>query len=246
MSDDASKPTLIRRLFSRPRNVIEAEQKRHDRALARALTGFFCALVLGGGLAAFVEFGPFFRDLHNMQAVLECLVFVAPLSASLVVLGRVPPPPFEAFSDRNLEIDRNQMRWRAALLMQIFTFGLLAAQAFWLWPRFGHLHGWLALLPSTVPMLCIVILAIAALYLRPGWSCADLRLVLDDEVTRSFRARAQRLGYLLLLFILLALGVLARINPQAAAQCIPLALAVGAILPILYFVYLDWQASRSG
>ena len=244
MSGEASRSSLNRRLLSRSQAVIDAEQKRHDRALARGLTVFFFVLVVGGGLSFFITYGPMLQGMHALQNILACLVFVGPLLVSLIMLARVPPPPFEALGDANREMDRKLAAWRVTLASQCFIFSLLAAETIWFWPRANRLHGWVFLLPSIVPMLCMVFLVIHALYVSPGWLNADLRRFLDDEVTRS--ARAQRLGYLLLLFILLGLGVLARISPQAAAQFMPLGLAAGGALPILYFVYLDWQASRSG
>lgn len=246
MSDHAGRASLNRRLFSRPADVVAAEQKRHDRALTRGLIAFFCAMVIGGGLACFITYGPMLRGVHGLQNILACLVFVVPLLVSFTMLARVPPPPFEVLGDANRDMDKKLAVWRVTLASQSFFFALLGGETFWFWPRANRLHGWLFLLPSVVPMLCMVFLVVMALYIRPGWLNADLHRFLDDEVTRSFRARAQRLGYLLLLFILMGLGVLARINPQAAAQFMPLGLALGGALPILYFVYLDWQASRSG
>lgn len=246
MPEQTSRPTLNRRLLSRPADIVAAEQKRHDRALTRGLIAFFSALVIGGGLAFFITYGPPLRGMPDLRNILACLIFVVPVLTAFTMLARVPPPPFEALGDPGREMEKKLAVLRANLVLQSFFVGLLAAETFWFWPRANRLHGWVFLLPSIVPMLCMLFLVIMALYVRPGWLNADLRRFLDDEVTRSFRARAQRLGYLLLLFILTGLGVLARINPQAAAQFMPLGLAVGGALPILYYVYLDWQASRGG
>jgi hypothetical protein len=232
-------------LLSRPKAEIAAEQERHDRAKARGLTAFFCALFVGGGLAAFIVLGPLFRDRQMLQDILVCLVFVVPLVVSFIVLVRVPPPPFEALSDAHRDIDRKQAEWRAILLMQVFTLGLVAAETIW-WPAPpAHAPQWLAAALS-LPVLLVILPVIAALYVRPGWLNPDLKLLMDDEVTRSFRARAQRLGYLLLLFLLLGFCVLARVDAKEAARYMPLGLVAGCVLPVLYFVFLDWQASRSG
>jgi hypothetical protein len=246
MPDHASRPQSDRRLASRPKDVVAAEQKRHDRAVARGLTAFFSVLFVGGGLAFFIALSPLFRGLHDLQAVLICVVFFAPLLASLIALASVPPLPFEALGDANREMDQKLAVWRGAMLSQIIVFSSVVVETFWLWPRFVRLHGWPFLMPNLVSMLFMVSLVISSLYIRPGWLDPDLRPFLDDEVTRSFRARAQRLGYILVLFILLGLGVLAQINAQAAAHYMPLGLAVGGALPVLYFVYLDWRASRGG
>jgi hypothetical protein len=246
MPEQSSKSTLNRRLLTRPTDVVAAEQKRHDRALTHGLIAFFSAMVIGGGLAVFITYGPLLRGMPDLQNILACLVFVVPVLAAFTMLVRVPPLPFEALGDPDREMERKLAVWRANLASQSVVFGLLGAETFWFWPRANRMHGWVYLLPSVVPMSCMVFLVIMALYVRPGWLNADLSRFLDDEVTRSFRARAQRLGYLLLLFILMGLSVVARINPKVAAQFMPLGLAAGGALPILYFVYLDWQASRGG
>jgi hypothetical protein len=246
MPDHSYGLTPDRRL-SRPRDVIEAEQKRHDDALARGLIAVFSVLAVGGGLAGYIGLGPLFRGQTTLQAVLIFLVFVAPLIAAFTVMVRVPPPPFESLGDARRDMDKKLGAWRAGLMSQIFIFTMLGAEMVWLWPRSVRAPRFaLFAIASSVPLLCIVLLVVISLYVRPGWLNTDLRKFLDDEVTRSFRARAQRLGYLLALFILMGFCVLARINPLAAARFMPLGLAVGSALPLLYFVYLDWQASRGG
>ncbi|MES2253679.1 MAG: hypothetical protein V4559_01415 [Pseudomonadota bacterium] len=246
MSDRTNRHTLERNLISRPQAVIAAEQKRHDHARVRGLTAIFTVLVVGGGLAAFVVFGPLFRGQIALQAILVGIVFGAPFLASFIMMLRVPPPPFEASGDARREMDQKQVQWRIALLTQVFVLSLCAAETFWLWPRLARVLGWISALISLLPVVFIVFLVISSLYMNPSWLNPDLRRFLDDEVTRSFRARAQRLGYLLMMFVLLGFCLLARISAQAAAQFMPLGLALGAALPILYFVYLDWQADRGG
>ena len=235
-----------RRLLSRPPSVVAAEQQRHDRAVTRGLAAFFAALVIGGGLAIFIQFSALFRGQGTLQAILESVVFVGPLLASLVALFRVPPPPFESFNDTRRDMEKKEKTWRAGLLSQIFIFALLAAEDLWILPGLrGRLY-WPMLVAISLPMVLMISVTISALYVRPGWMSADLYPALDDEVTWSFRARAQRLGYLLMLFIALGFCLLAQINPRAAAHYLPLGLAAGTALPVLYFIYLDWQASRGG
>jgi len=246
MSNDASKPQLERRLISRPQTVVAAEQKRHDRAQARALTSVLAALFVGGGLAFFIQSSAMFRGRNTLQAILECIVFVLPVSLSFVALCRVPPPPFESLNDARHDIDKKVKEWRAILALNVLIFGMVAVENIWIWPRVVHLPNWIVALFSFFPMLCMIFVAIYSLYMQAGWLNPDLRASLDDEVTWSFRARAQRLGYLLMLFIVLGFSVLARIDPGSAAYYLPLGLAAGIALPVLYFVYLDWQASRSG
>jgi hypothetical protein len=227
----------------RPRETVQAEQRRHDRALVRGLAAFFVALVVGGGLAAFIVFGPLARGMATLQAVLVSIVFVLPLAAALVMMSRVPPAPFESFTDPERELDRKERARRAVLLSSVFNAGLLALQWFWLWPRLGRYHShWAVVVANAVPTFFIVGLGLAALYARPRWFNPDLSL-LDDEVTQSFRARAQSLGYLLLLAIVAVLTILAETNPPLAAHYLSLGIAMGVILPVLYFVYLDWRAS---
>jgi hypothetical protein len=245
MSDTAGRPKPERRLM-RPQVVVDAEQKRHDRALVRGLTAFFLVLVVGGGLAFFIQYNGMFRGQGTLQAVLVCVVFVVPLFASFIALCRVPPPPFESLIDARGDIDKKARQWRGIVIMQILIFAVLAVENFWFWPRIGHALNWMIALLSVFPMVIMVFVAIDALYMRPGWLNPDLRQALDDEVTWSFRARAQRLGYLVMLFIILGFSVLARINARTAAHFLPLGLAAGIALPVLYFVYLDWQASRGG
>ena len=246
MSDIANRSKLERRLLSRPQTVIAAEQKRHDRALTRGYTAFFAALIVGGGLAIFIQFGELFRSRHVLKGILECTVCLVPLLASFVALCRVPPPPFESLTDSHRDVDRKAKQWRGVLIAQILIFVILPVENFWFWSQLVRTPNWIFALSSFFPMLFMVFLAVYSLYMRPGWLDPDLRRALDDEVTWSFRARAQRLGYLVMLFIVLGFSLLAQINARSAAQYLPVGLAAGIAVPVLYFVYLDWQASRSG
>lgn len=239
-------PLSERRFISRPVSVIAEQQERHDRAHARALTILFAVLVIGGGLALFIQFGPLLRGHDTLQGVLECAVFAVPLLAAFIQLCRVPPPPFEALGDTRRDLDKKEKEWRVVLISQVFLFTLLAVENLWIWPRMPQGPFWPIGVARLVPTILMVLIPLMTLYVRPGWLNPDLARVLDDEVTRSFRASAQRLGYLLMLFIALGFSVLAEIDARAAAHWLPLGLAGGTMLPVLYFVYLDWQASRGG
>ena len=239
-------PLSERKFLSRPQSVIADEQKRHDRALTRGLTAFFAALVIGGGLALLVQFGTWFRGHDTLQAILESIVFIGPLLASFVALCRVPPPPFEALGDTHRDLEKKEKDWRVMLVTQVFLFTLVTVENLWLWPQLAEAPYWPLGVVGIVPTILMVFTAIMTLYVRPGWMNPDLRPVLDDEVTWSFRARAQRLGYLLMLCIALGFALLAQIDARAAAHYLPLGLAAGSALPVLYFVYLDWQATRGG
>src|ERR1700691_1938448 len=130
MSDTAGRPKPEPRLIP-PQGVVDAEQKRHDRALVRGLTAFFLALVVGGGLAFFIQYNGMFRGQGTLQAVLVCVVFVVPLLASFIALCRVPPPPFESLIDARGDIDKKARQWRGIVIMQILIFALLAVENFW-------------------------------------------------------------------------------------------------------------------
>jgi hypothetical protein len=245
MPDDANRPTLDRRLFSRPRDVIEAEQKRHDRAYLHGILAALGALVVGGALAFWITHSPFLRGISDWAVTLLCVVLIGgPLCAAFVLVARAPPAPFDALDEGSYVMDKKQAQWRVMLASQSILILTFAVEAVGLWPM--RAHSWLFAAPFLALTLVMVFFVVVALYVRLGWMNPDLRLFLDDEVTRSFRARAQKLGYLLLLFIFLGLSAVARINPQAAVRYMPLGLALGCALPIFYFVYLDWQASRSG
>jgi hypothetical protein len=239
-------PSPDRRLISRPQLVVAAEQERHDRAQARGLTAFFAALVGGGGLALVIQFSALLQGHDTLRGVSECFVFLGPLLASFVILCRVPPPPFESLVDPRRDLEKKERQWRRAVVGQVFMFALFVIENLWLWPRVARMHNWLFAAISLAPAILMVLIAINTLYVGPGWLSSDLRAVLDDEVTRNFRARAQRVGYLLMLVIVLGFAVLARLDARSAAHYLPLGLAAGVALQVLYFVYLDWQASRGG
>jgi hypothetical protein len=86
----------------------------------------------------------------------------------------------------------------------------------------------------------------AAVYLGPGFLSATVRRELNDEVTRSFRLRALQLGYFMLVTIALIFCVAELYYLQDVMRFLPLGLAAGVVVPSLYFVFLDWWASRSG
>ncbi|HEX4272042.1 MAG TPA: hypothetical protein VHZ32_11675 [Rhizomicrobium sp.] len=226
--------------------MIAAEQQRHDRAHTRALIILFAVLVIGGGLALFIQFGPLLRGRDTLQAILESAVFAVPLLAAFIQLCRVPPLPFESLGDIRRDLDKKEKEWRVILISQVFIFTMLAVENLWIWPRMPQGPIWPFGVIRFVPTILMVFIPLMTLYTRPGWMNPDLRPLLDDEVTWSFRARAQRLGYLLMLFIALGFCLAAEIDVRAAARWLPLGLAVGTMLPVLYFVYLDWQATRGG
>jgi len=245
MSDDAGKPSLERRLFSRPRAVIEAEQKRHDRAQRRGMMAAFAALFGGGGASFLIARIPMVRAMGDWPVILICLVLIGgPLAAAFLFLARVPPKPFDAQDDTTAQIDKKQAAWRTMLASQIFMFGLFVGEMAWL-PHSQRLPGWITVGPVLAMMLLMIFFVVLALYARPAWM-RDFNLSLDDEVTRSFRARAKGLGYFLLLIVLMGFCILARLDPVAAARFMPLGLVVGCAMPVFYFVYLDWRASVSG
>lgn len=238
-------PRLDRKLFARPPEQVAALMAQRDRAQVRAAWAFCLTLSCSGCVVIALWFIGWFAGHETLRGILQCLGVVVPVLVGIVLFSRVPPLPFEAVGDPRRDLVLKENGLRTAVAMQAFLSLFLCSESVWLWPR-RFLSDRLVALGTLAPVFVMIVLVILTLYRGLGWGDPDLRALWNDEVTKSFQARAKSLGYLVMILVFLGFAVLSRINPVAAARYMPLGLAVGMALPVLYFVYLDWRASRGG
>lgn len=229
----------------RPDELIIAEQERHSRAWARAIAGFFAALVIGFSIAVFVTRIPYLHNHPVMQNILVGVFFLLPLVAALVAMFRAPPAPPEANEDRIVRktADLQQARFRWIMLAQIFNIFTLLPMAL-LEDKLGRSNPTMAAVAIAMPSVFFVAMG-AAMFFGPPPGNAVMREVLNDELTRTLKRRAMQLGYFLTLVLFAGFGIASRFDAARAAHYLPLGLCASVVIPGLYFLFLDWKASRS-
>ena len=134
------------------------------------------------------------------------------------------------------DMDNIHRRWRWIMIILCFAAVVQSENLLYQLPRFDAFSiGISAFYP--------VFLATTVCF-GPGWANRNYRETLNDEMIRTLRARAARLGYL---FVMLALAGLVFVMFYRPAEAIPFAVAIlcaGSVIPTLYFVLLEWRAER--
>lgn len=85
-----------------------------------------------------------------------------------------------------------------------------------------------------------------ALTLGVGFLSRRFRAANNDELSRALRASATRIGYLLAVAAMGAIYILYRFTPQSLGLAIPYLMAGVFIVPAIYLLRADRQASRDG
>lgn len=147
-------------------------------------------------------------------------------------------PPKAAMSERILrkQIDVHHRRWRLLILTFLFGFPLFT---FTLTHR--PPHTWF----SPVILVFDAVVYAGIVCFGPGFLRKTYRKALNDELTHSLRTRAVRLGYLVLVVMLGGAYLAILYRPGLAPVILPWLLAVAVSVPLTYFLFLEWRASRS-
>jgi cation transport ATPase len=66
--------------------------------------------------------------------------------------------------------------------------------------------------------------------------------MLSDELTRTLRARAAKLGFLLAVPGMSAVYLISLYKPEWGTVAAPPIIAAAVVLPALYYVFLDWRS----
>jgi hypothetical protein len=92
----------------------------------------------------------------------------------------------------------------------------------------------------------IMLMLALMLVLGPGFLSRRFRAANADELSRALRARASALGYVCAMLALSADYLISQLAPPMLASALPLSMAAVFVIPALYYVIADWQASRDG
>lgn len=178
------------------------------------------------------------------------LLFVAALVFAFASFARRIRPV--ASSDANdprivrRRIDAHHRYWRSMLVAYLLmTLGQLptltiASRAF---GTLDHSYRLLAVAAGAA-MIATLLLPALVTIAGPGGFNRELRGILNDDFVRELRARTIRLGYLTMLAAVSA-GILAVVwRPDLALQAPRWSLCAGVVIPVLYYIFADWRASR--
>jgi hypothetical protein len=167
----------------------------------------------------------------------------------LLIFIRVKPgiaPPDEAFGEEYLRktVDLQHRKWRYAIG---FTLLMLFVQASVLTNAMlaRHNESFPAGLVSFM-FAFVALMAVLTVSFGPGFFIPSYRRALNDELVRALQAKAVRLGYLFAVIEACAVLVAAAYKPQWTIAELPFAIAAAITLPGVYFLILEWRASRSG
>jgi hypothetical protein len=167
----------------------------------------------------------------------------------LFIFDRVKPgmaPPDEAFGEEYLRktIDLQHRRRRYVI---VFTLAGLCNLAYILIRTLLHgdiIHSDLG--PITWVFSGIALLGVLTVAFGPGFFLPYYRRALNDELTRTQHAKVAQLGYILVVMEMCAILVTAVYKPLWIIAALPFAVAMAITIPGIYFLVLEWWASRSG
>ncbi len=97
------------------------------------------------------------------------------------------------------------------------------------------------------PFFFIALVLFAAFtFFSPRARRSGIARLLDDELTRALRGKSVLVGYLAAMAMLSGLYLTIFYSPALAMQAGPFLLVAGVAVPVLYFLFLQWQAGRGG
>ena len=100
--------------------------------------------------------------------------------------------------------------------------------------------------PSPFMTAGFFILCAVGLYSGNWLIKREFRAAVNDELTRALRGRALAAGYLFAMCLLAGAFVTIMVTQVNAAQLLLWLMFAGVAVPVLYFLFLDWRASRGG
>lgn len=183
-----------------------------------------------------------FQRLGLSPQVGEQLVVLMPLVATICLalamqsfVGRQPAARNESVVRRTADSHFARMRWFYPVSVIVIAFILFDPHSRFLERNtFG------------VYLLIIALAAQALAILKGfGWGSRSFRRGLDDELTRALRAKAAKFGYGLATAILTIACIYTRYRPVSADRLLLQILFVTSVVPIAWFLFLEWQSGRN-
>jgi magnesium-transporting ATPase (P-type) len=138
---------------------------------------------------------------------------------------------------------QSRQRWMMLMFVVLVFVMCLSAIPSPIWGAGGNtFSNWFhALALPFVVTLCTLFVSIG-----PGFLSKRYRPAIDDELSRSLRAKAAKLGYTLAMILLAGGYVVAAARPVWSLTVFPLLLFAGFAIPALYLTWLEWRANQSG
>lgn len=226
------------------KEIIARERRSYRRGLALFPVGLLLGFAVMGGFtwAQYSGLLPKWFSESALAPITLALVIVLMILMAFRIFAR---PPKEAMSERILrkQIDDHQKRSRILYILipvMAIEFGMLP-----LFPHFRNPGVNSALWLMHASFVFWALMSALIICFGPGFLKAAFRNAVTDELTRSLRARASRLGFLIAVAGLGAAYLAALYKPEWSVFVLPPVIAAVIAVPALYFVILDWRAGRN-
>jgi len=217
--------------------ILRAKRRFREALLAIPLTCVVGA-VLGILFAKADEVG-LFQRLGFSPAESETALFglLGAVSVAIIIFAvvrywtpRVERQP--AFLRKDMDNIHRRWRWVTLILAAV---SVLNTSNFILKPQDQGLSS------SVAVVFALFALALVVCF-GPGFLSKAYRETLNDELMRTQRAKAARLGYLLALLGVAGLYFVQRDQPKITGLAAMAVLCAISVIPAFYFVILDWRS----
>jgi len=217
--------------------IARAKRRFREALLAIPLTCVVGAVL--GFVFAQADQAGFFRRLGLSEAESQTALFgfVGAMSVAILIFAvvRYWTPRIErepAFLRKDMDNIHQRWRWLTLLLSAV---SVLNTNNFVFAPQDQGLFS------SVAVVFALFALALMVCF-GPGFLSKAYRETLNDELMRTQRAKAARLGYLLALLGVAGLYFVQRDRPEIAGPAAMAILCAICVIPALYFVILDWRS----
>lgn len=230
--------------------IIAEERRRYRRRMTYAV---LMSVVIFGLLVAALVVGDHYGVFQRIRAArtADGLVTFLTYFPMLLLVGvwllfwrqratYRPPPP----SILRKQVDDYQSRQRWMMLMFVpllFVMCLANARAPTSLTPDAPIKNWFGpLLFSMIAILCTLFVSIG-----PGFLNRRFHVAINDELSRSLRAKAAKVGYAITMAMLAGSYLVALARPRWIAPALLVGIFAAFTVPALYLTWLEWRASRS-
>lgn len=227
--------------------IIAEERRRYRRRMTYAV--LMCVVIFGLLVAALVvgdHYGVFQR--LGVARIADGFFTYFPmllLVGVLLVFWRQratyrPPPP--SILRKQVDDDQSRQRWMMLMFVPLlFVMCLAYARAPTSLAPDAPIENWFGpLLFSMIAILCTLFVSIG-----PGFLNRRFRVAINDELSRSLRAKAAKVGYAITMAMLAGSYLVALARPRWIASALLVCIFAAFAVPALYLTWLEWRASRS-
>jgi len=142
------------------------------------------------------------------------------------------------------QVDNYQSRQRWMLLMSILAMLIICLALAFLHPshpRGASFAKWYA------PLLLLPLSIVSSLFVSLGTKFLDkrYRVAIQDELVRSLRAKATKVGYAFTMAVLAGSYLIVLARPDWIAETLPLGVFLSFAVPALYLIWLELRTNSS-